>query len=180
MFLRRRTQVRPSSDQRMDDVERLLPTIELYEYPTDAYTNASLRICNTSESDVFSPWEDLHACPHGSLLRDSFRRIAASLKFDSCLDALRRRLQQRSRSQRNILHHGEDLECHDWAGPSSNARPKRGEREGRSWKAELGSGSDHGLRSSFAWYFWSPADTAKNCPTLEFLCVRLAPSNMWL
>lgn len=180
MYLRRRTQARPSSHQQIDDDERLLPAIELSEYSTDAFRNASPRICKASESDALSPKKELHACPHRSLPRKPLRRIGKSLKLDSCLDALKCRLQQRSRTQWLPLDHSEELEfCHR-ASTSLDKRSRKGERTGRSCKATSVIGPDGSLRSSLSWYFCSPADTVKNCPTLEFLRTRLAPPNLWL
>ena len=41
--------------------------------------------------------------------------------------------------------------------------------------SKLKSGGDDGLRSTIKWYFWSPSDTVKNCPTPEYVRTHLAP-----
>ncbi len=180
MFSRLRAQPKSSSHRQMDDEERLLSTIELQDYPIDPTTNASPRIYHTSESDTSALRESLQIYPHETSTRNRLHRVATSLKLSRCRDGLIGRLQSHSRNKWVVLPHSEELESGDQVNTDSKTLLGKGHGKSRSRRAKLVPDSDRSLRSTVDWYFWSPTNTAKNCPTLEFLLLHLAPSHIWL
>ena len=167
-----------SSHQRTDD-ERLLPAIELQDYPIDADSNASRSFRHTLESEASNLKAELRLCPQETLSRNRLRRIAASLKLGSCLDILPR-LQPQSRDQWIPLLEDEEVNFCGRVTPSHETLLRKEQRKGHVWRAKPGSESDTSWRSAAEWYFCSPTETVKNCPTLEFLQIHLAPPSVWL
>ena len=177
MFLRRRTQPKSSSHKRTDENERLLSsTIELEDHPTEAIMDASPPPTYTfAEVDASCLKGGEHqSCPHEAfLLRKRFRRVGNYVH-----DPIRRLQRQRTIVQDNST----ELDCRD--GVKASFEPLSGKTakgNGRPWRAKSASRSDvNGLREELEWYFWSPTDIVKNCPTLEFLRIHLAPPSVWL
>lgn len=181
MFSRLRTNRKPSFHQRTDD-ERLLPAIELYEYPIGAITDTSPRACDASEIDLPDPERQLQICPYEILSFQWLRRIKTSPIFEKLgrhMDTLIRRHQQHMQSQWVILEDSKELAFCDAVETSSETpfRKMRGKCHVRLAKRRCG--SDNGLRSTINWYFWSP-EAEKNCPSLEFFLMHLAPTHIWL
>ena len=137
-------------------------------------------LSNASKSEMSVPKGELQIRPYETLLRNRLQRIATSLNLDGCLDTLIRRLHPRSRNQWFILHDSEELEYCARVEISPKRLSRKGQRKVRSWRVEHYSATDSNLRSTMNWYFWSPAETVKNCPTLQFLRIHLAPPNVWL
>ena len=179
MFRRRVNQLKKSLHGRMDHEERLLPTVELYEYPLDGITNAAY---NAPKPNTFALQRESKMYPHENLSFNQLRRILTSLNFEkigSYVDTLTRRPPQRLRSQWVLLQDNEELACCDPVKTSSETLFGEFQVKEHLAKAKRRSGSDTGLRSTVDWYFWSP-EAAKNCPSLEFLRIHLAPTNVWL
>ena len=179
MFFRPRAQLNFSSRQRTDD-ERLLPAIELQDFPIDANSDASRSIYHTLESETSVLHGELQICHNETVSRSRLRRIAASLKLASCVDTLSHRLQPHSRGRWTVLGEGEESNCCDRVTTSPKTLLRTGQKKGHFWRANPGSESDTSWWSAVDWYFWSPTETVKNCPTLEFLQIHLAPPNVWL
>lgn len=182
MFLRRRrTQRRYSSLPQTDDTERLLPAIELQDYRIDAIIDASQPTDNFSEVDTSPFEEDLESGPYEASPRKRLRRVTTSLKIRRRVSALIRRPQQHFRSHKVIVRDSQELDGHDRIENSFETQSVKDKRKRHSWKDfKPWSESEDGLRSTISWYFWSPSDTVKDCPTLEFVRIRLAPPNVWL
>lgn len=183
MLSRLMTQLKNTFHQRTDDGERLLSAVELHKYPIDATADASPPTCNVPESDIPVLNGNFETCPHDLLSFDRLQRIAASLKLEklsSYIDALRYFPQKRLRSQYVVLQDSEELACCDPVKMSSETLFRKGRTKGHSRRAKRHFASDAGSRSTFNWYFCSQPETAKDCPTLEFLRIHLAPSNVWL
>ena len=180
MFFRPRAQPKSSSHRQMDDEERLLSATELQDYPIDPITNASSHIYHTSESDTSAPREPLQISPFETSTRNRLQRVATSLKLGRCRDGLISRLQSHSRNQWVVLSDSEELEFGAQVKTDSKTLLGKGHGKLRSRRAKLVPDSDRSLRSTVDWYLWSPTNTAKNCPTLEFLLLHLAPSHIWL
>lgn len=181
MFCRLRTKRRISFHEQTDD-ERLLLAIELYEYPIDTITNASPLAYPVSQPNksAFKRNIRIHALRASSF--DRVQCIADSVNWDklsSYISSFTGRSQQRSRSHYFLLRDVEELRCCDAVESSSEALFKKGQGKGRLWRVKCRSGSDAGLRSTINWYFWSP-EAGKNCPSLEFILMHLAPSHIWL
>ena len=171
MFFRPRAQLQFSPRQHRREDERLLPYIELQDYPISANSDASPE----SETSVLKG--DLQTIPQEHSPRNRLQKLAHSLKLSSYVEILPRRLQLHSpRDQWIVLQECEQLDCCDRVATS----PEKGHRRGRFWKAKFDCEAETSWRSAVDWYFCSPAETVKNCPTLEFLHVRLAPPSVWL
>lgn len=137
---------------------------------------------NTSEPNTLALQRKSKICTHEKLSFHRLRRIATSLnveKIGSYVDTLTCRSPQRLRSQWVILQDNEELACCDPVKTSSETLFAEVQVKGHFWRAKGRSGSDTGLQSTVNWYFWSP-ETAKNCPSLDFLRIHLAPTNVWL
>ena len=167
MVLRRRAQ-RKSSSQ--DDKERLLPAIELQEYPVDASSPPTYKPPKTDP--LF-----LNGYPDEPSPRNPLRRVATCLNLSSCIDALISRPQRHFPSPRITIRRSEEepeqVSCEKLSGKGKSKLARSG-----------GSNTETGLRSAMTWYFWAPPMTetakVKDCPTLEFLRMRLAPPGLWL
>ena len=170
MLLRHRVQLKTSAYQRIDENERLLSAIELEDYfPVEAITPFG-------ELDASYLNGEYQSCPREALLRKRVRRVG---KY---VHALIRRPQQHLRSQWTIVQEREELECSDGVKASFemlSGRTAKGSCHPSRAKSCPGSDAT-GLRAAVHWYFWSPAETVKNCPTMEFLRIRLAPPSVWL
>ncbi len=180
MFSRLRAQPESSSHRQMDDEERLLSAIELQDYPIDPITNASSHIYHTSEFDTSALSQPLQISAYETSIRNRLQRVATSLKLGRYRDGLLRRLQSHSRNQWVVLPNSEELEFGAQVKTDSKTLLGKWHGKFRSRRAKLVPESDRSLRSTVDWYFWSPTNTAKNCPTLEFLLLHLAPSHIWL
>ena len=179
MFSHPRAHLKISSRQRRRDDERLLPYIELQSYPIN--TNSSASPESSSSYPVLKG--GLQINPQSNPSRNRLRRLADSLKLGSYLDNISRRLQPHSsRDQWHILQGYEQLDYCDRVTSSPEAPLRKGQRRSRFWKTKTDSEADSSSwRSAVDWYFCSPTETVvKNCPTLEFLHVRLAPPGVWL
>ena len=182
MLQRFRIQLKAISSRRKedDDDERLLSTIELHDYPVDTIANASPPIYIASEAHQSAATRKVQTRPSETLLLDRLRRVVKTEKLSSYMDALRCRFQQHSPDQWVILQDSEELRCRDHVRKSSETPSGQGRRKGHARRARRCSRSDAGLRSSVKWYFGSPIEAVKDCPTLEFLRIHLAPPNVWL
>ena len=113
--------------------------------------------------------------------RKPLRRVAIPLKLRRCMDALKRCAKEHLGGQVVIVEVEHELEPFIQIQNPSKTSPEEWKREGYPCgNSNLKSDSDDGLRSTIKWYFWSPSDTVKNCPTLEFVRTRLAPPVVWL
>ncbi len=178
MIRRRVNQLKVPLHRRTDDEERLLSAIELYEYPLDGITNAAPPAHNAPEALKTK----FQLYPHETLSFNRLRHIASSLNIErlgSYVDALKSRPRQHSRSQWVISRDSEELECCDPVNTSSETQMGEAQGKDRIWKSKRRSKSDTGLRSTVDWCFWS-LEAVKNCPSLEFLRIHLAPTNIWL
>ena len=191
----RRSQPKTPSHGTKDDTERLLPALELQEYPINANRNASMPTYtppthslptyspmpkyNSPEPDVPSPDGDVLTFPDLILPRKRLSRVTSSLKLSGWVGALTHRPRLHFPGKQIVLRHGEELD-HISSSSSETLFGKGKETKRHSSRDDVKSGSDTGLRSAVHWYFCSPTDTVKNCPTLEFLRLRLAPPNVWL
>lgn len=159
------------------------PVIELQEYPIDTITDASPLACHASQhAHKLASKRKLRLYPHETLSFDQIRRAASFVTLDklgSYLDSLTDRPQQHLRSQYVLLQGGEMRACCDTVKLSSETLIKKAHGKGRFRRVESHSGSDAGLRSTINWYFWSP-EVGKNCASLEFFLVHLAPTQIWL
>ena len=164
------------------DDERLLPAIELYEYPIDTITDASplAYLVPKINKSAFTRSLRIHNSKTSSF--DRIKRIADSVnlgKLGSYFDSLTGRPQQRLRSRFVLLRDGEELGCCDAVKTYSDTLFEKTQGKGRLWRVNCPSGSDAGLRSTINWYFWSP-EAGKNCPSLEFVLMHLNPTHIWL
>lgn len=176
MSRRLKIQLKGPSTRRTDEEERLLPAIELQEYPIDdAITNASRPVYNPSK---LKP--TFQICSHRTLSFDRLRRILNIEKIGSSVNDRQCRPRRKVGSQRVILHDSEEPECCDREETFSETLFEKVQRKGGSWRAKCHLRTESRLRSTTRWYFLSPADTVKNCPTLEFLRIHLAPPSVWL
>ena len=182
MLQRFRIQLKATSSRRKeeDDDERLLSTMELHEYPVDTIANASPPVYRASEPHQSAATRKVQTRPSETLSFDRLRRVAQIGKLSSYVDALRCRFQQHSPDQWVILQDSEELGCCDRVRTSSETLSGQRRRKRYVWRARSRSRSDAGLRSSVMWYFGSPVEAGKDCPTLEFLRIHLAPLNVWL
>ena len=176
----RRINTRRTSFRQRTDAERLLPGIELHEYPIDTITDASPLACHASQPKSSASKRKLRIYSHETLSFDRIRRVASFVNLDKLatyLDSLTDRPQQQHlRRQFLLLQDGEEQ---DTVKPSSEKPFKKTQGKGRLPRLNSHSGSDAGLRSTINWYFWSP-EAGKNCSSLEFLLMHLAPTHIWL
>lgn len=181
MPLRRRAHRRTSYNDPTDDNERLLSSIELQDYKYDAVTDASLGIYSSSQFHTSFLEEKTQFNYHEILPRKPLRRVAVSLKLRRCLDALKRCAKVHLGGQLVIVEVDHEPENCGQIHSSPRMSSREWKRKGYSCGGpKLKSDSDDGLRSTIKWYFWSPSNTVKNCPTLEFVRTRLAPPVVWL
>ena len=173
MPLRRRARCKASPHDPTDDNARLLPAIELQDYRSDA----SPSIYDFSELDA-SSLEGVDINSYESPPRKQLQRVATLLRLGRCVDALKRCAKQHLGGQLVIERVWEGRVQVESSPETSSGE---WEKKGHSWgDSKLKSDSDDNLRSTIKWYLWSPSDTMKNCPTLEFVRPRLAPPNVWL
>ena len=174
MPLRRRAQLKTSSHDPTDENVRLLPATEFQDYRVDA----SPSIHNFSELDTAFLEEEDNISSHESLPRKQLRRVAISLKLRRCMNALKRCAKEHLGGQMVIVQVWEGrVQIQSSPETSSGEWERKGHSCGDS---KLKSDSDDGLRSTINWFFKSPSDTVKNCPTMDFVRTRLAPPNVWL
>lgn len=181
MFCRLRTNRRFSFHEQTDD-ERLLPAIELYEYPIDTITGASPLAYPVSKANKTAFKRSVRTYTHKISSFDGIRRITDSARLEklgSYLSSLTGRSRQRQRSGFVFLRDSKELGCCDAVEASSETLLKKTQGKGRLWRMNYTSGSDVGLRSTINWYFWSP-EVGKNCPSLEFVLMHLNPTHIWL
>lgn len=181
MFLRLRNRRQYSCHGRMDE-ERLLPAVELHDYPKNAFTNASQHAYDASESDTSTRGRTFQIHPYKTLALEKLQRITTPLKFEKIrnrLGALTRRSSRHSRIQWVISQDSEELAGHEPVTTSSKTPLRKKRETSHLRRAKHHSRSDAGLRSTVNWYFWSP-EAGKNCPSVEFLRIHLAPANVWL
>ena len=175
---RRRAQRKTSYNDPANDNERLLPATELQGYPVGAVTDASPSMYNSSEFHTSSIEEEGQFDSHEILPRKPLRRVATPLKLRRCMDAIKRCAKKHLGGQLVIVRVWEErVQTQSFPKTSPGEWERKGHSRGES---KLKSDSDKSLRSTIKWYFWSPSDTVKNCPTLEFVRTRLAPPNVWL
>ena len=181
MPLRRRAQRKTSYNDPNDDKKRLLPATELQDNQVDAVIDASPSIYNSSHFHTSSIEEKYPFDAHEDLPRKPLRRVAISLKLRRCRDNLKRYAKEHLGGQLVIVKVYHELEDFEQVESSLKTSSGDWERKGYSCRiSKLKSDSDDGLRSTIKWYFWSPSDTVKNCPTLEFVRTHLAPPIVWL
>ena len=181
MPLRRRAHRKSSYNDPTDDNERLLPSIELQDYKFDADTDASLSIYSSSEFYTSAVEEESQFTSHEILLRKPLRRVAISLKFRRYINALKRRAKEHLGGQVVVVEVDHELEPFVQIQNPPKTSPEEWKRNGYSCgDSKLKSESHDGLRSTIKWYFSSPSETVKNCPTLEFVRTRLAPPVVWV
>ena len=181
MFCRLRTNRKFSSHEQTDD-ERLLPAIELREYPIDTISDASPLAYPASKHNKSAFKRSVPTYRHQISSIDRIRRIADSVsleKLGSFWDSITDPFQQRLRNQCVLLQDGEEQALCDAVETSSETLFEQGQGKGRLWRVQCRSGSDAGLRATVNWYFWSP-EAGKNCPSLEFILMHLAPTHIWL
>ena len=179
MPLRRRAHREILPNDPTDDNARLLAAVKLQDCQFDAITDASPLIYKTQTSSVE---EEVQSKSHQVSPRKPLRRIAASLKLRRCMDALKRYVKEHFKGQLIIVHVHHELEYFEQS-PKSSPETPSGEWERKGYScgvSKLKADSDDGLRSTIKWYFWSPSETVRNCPTLEFVCTHLAPPIVWL
>ncbi|CAF9934807.1 hypothetical protein IMSHALPRED_009840 [Imshaugia aleurites] len=181
MLRRLKTQLKLSSNREQDDdEERLLAAIELHEYPINTIVDASTHVYDTRGPHESAAKRNFQTWHHNTLSLSQLRRAPKLENFGAYVDSLLRRLQQHSRDQWVIVHDSEELGFRDQVRTSSERLLRIGRRRGHPRRRRPRSGSDTGLRSSVKWYFGSPAEIVKDCPTLEFVRIHLAPPNVWL